>query len=213
MDLTKKFIDTISLDLYRLHKDQYVCVSIKKGIWYKFEDHRWKCEWNVLRSEVNKLATIYFQKISDLDGEKDSEEIKLLTKFKCSLYFKSIVLKQCQKIFYDKTFMGKLDENPYLICFENGVYDIDKVEFRAGRPDDYISISTGFNYELDSVSIRAKEIEDQLKQTRNKYLDRRRSGMMKLTGSNVRRRPRYEYLDREYVIVRNRINILENIYQ
>ena len=39
-----------------------------------------------------------------------------------------------------------MDSNPYLLCFENGVYDFKTNEFRQGYPSDYITKSTGRNY-------------------------------------------------------------------
>jgi P4 family phage/plasmid primase-like protien len=36
--------------------------------------------------------------------------------------------------------------NPYLICCKNGVWDFKEKCFRQGRPDDYLSISTGIDY-------------------------------------------------------------------
>lgn len=39
-----------------------------------------------------------------------------------------------------------MDSNQHLLGFENGVYDLKKAEFRDGRPEDYISISTGNDY-------------------------------------------------------------------
>jgi len=42
--------------------------------------------------------------------------------------------------------LKKLDEiNKNLIAFENGIYDLEKEEFRIGRSDDFISLSTKVN--------------------------------------------------------------------
>ena len=48
--------------------------------------------------------------------------------------------------FYDDKFYEKLDENRDLIAFNNGVYDLNKLEFRDGLPEDYISLTTNINY-------------------------------------------------------------------
>ncbi len=61
-------------------------------------------------------------------------------------------------------FLKKLDENSYLICFENGVYDLESDNFRDGHPDDYISLCTNYKYvELDENNVIYKNINDFLK--------------------------------------------------
>ena len=49
----------------------------------------------------------------------------------------------------DEKFEIKRDENKLLIGCENGVLDLEMGIFREGRPDDYITYSTGINYNLD----------------------------------------------------------------
>ncbi|KAJ3348379.1 hypothetical protein GGF32_006243 [Allomyces javanicus] len=41
-----------------------------------------------------------------------------------------------------KTFQEQLDQNPKLLCFNNGVFDFVTREFRNGRPQDMLSMST-----------------------------------------------------------------------
>ena len=55
-------------------------------------------------------------------------------------------MRECADIFYDKDFEEKLDSNPDLLGFENGVYDFKMMIFRDGRPEDYISMSTNIDY-------------------------------------------------------------------
>ena len=43
-------------------------------------------------------------------------------------------------------FLDRLDENKYLLGFDNGVLDLNTMEFRNARPDDYMSKSVGMNF-------------------------------------------------------------------
>jgi len=60
--------------------------------------------------------------------------------------FKDNIIKECRELFYQDKFEEMLDSKCHLIGFENGVYDLEALEFREGRPDDYISMSTHINY-------------------------------------------------------------------
>lgn len=46
----------------------------------------------------------------------------------------------------NRGFASRLDERRHLLGFSDGVYDLAKGEFRAGRPDDYLSMSTGYEF-------------------------------------------------------------------
>ena len=54
---------------------------------------------------------------------------------------------ECKELFSNKDFIKKLDANPYLIGFTNGIYDLKKCELRDGRPDDYVEMTT----EIDKI--------------------------------------------------------------
>jgi P4 family phage/plasmid primase-like protien len=72
---------------------------------------------------------------------------------------KKNIMTEAKELFYDGTFMNKLDTNPYLLCFKNGVVDFKEKCFRPGRPEDFISMSTNINYRpLDLIN--DKEIID-----------------------------------------------------
>jgi P4 family phage/plasmid primase-like protien len=70
---------------------------------------------------------------------------KLIASLKNSTY-KNSVMKECAEVFYDPRFKEKLDSDPYLIAFKNGVYDLKLNNFRPGRPEDFLSKNMPINY-------------------------------------------------------------------
>ena len=65
--------------------------------------------------------------------------------------FKANVMKECRELFFDEEFTKKVDANKEIIAFNNGVLDMTTPDFvfRDGKPEDYISFSTGIDYEPD----------------------------------------------------------------
>ena len=170
--------------LYHLYKDKYVCVGIKDDTWYEFINHKWEPvdSGTTLRYKIsNDLFNKYIDKSRDctsklntLDSEtaewgKAKEFISKITicsqKVK-SGSFKNAVMREAKELFFDKLFWNKIDTNPYLMCFNNGVLDFEKNHFRPGKPEDYISKSTLIDYiplsEISSTII--SEVNDFMKQ-------------------------------------------------
>ena len=154
--------------LKQLYKDEYVCVSIKHNIWYKFHNHRWVeiDSGTTLRKAIStELYDIYMDKISKLSAfantlDEDDEAVadtrKKVTKKTekiCDICLrlmstsdKKNIMTEAKELFHDAQFMEKLDTNPYLLCFENGVVDFKEKIFRKGLPEDYVSKSTNMDY-------------------------------------------------------------------
>ena len=97
-------------------------------------------------------------------AEKDSSEARELTmqykdksdkKKRCSAIISALktcafldkVMRMCKLKMYDRDFNKKRDENRNLLGCENGVIDLELGIFRDGRPDDYITFSTGLHYQ------------------------------------------------------------------
>lgn len=59
---------------------------------------------------------------------------------------KKNIMTQAKEKFWDTDFIKKLDTNPDLICFKNGVVDFKNKVFRNGLPEDYLSLCTNINY-------------------------------------------------------------------
>ena len=152
--------------LYHMYKDNFTCVSIKRDIWYIYIKHKWEENegGTNLRMAISKeLHNIYFNKMIEIStylgsGAIDATSDKrtaLETKCKkitmiCNNLkrrgVKDNIMREAKEIFYDSEFIDKVDANPRLLCFNNGVLDFETKEFRAGKPDDYLSKSTKNNY-------------------------------------------------------------------
>jgi len=161
--------------LYEKYRDQFVCANMSKKLWYEFENHRWRrIEDGInLRKKISDELPEMFEKqrkqmMDDMDEDNDEDKAakvrktfgKMLQNLK-SASFKNSVMKECEEVFYNGEFLNKLDKNPYLICFENGVYDLQKGVFRDGRPDDYLSMTTKYDYkDFSEDDIEISEVHD-----------------------------------------------------
>ena len=141
---------------------EFVCPSIANKTWFKYTGHRWEeieeghfLRTNISTEIVEKFSTyggILFQKRSVCDKTEEKlfqDQIKATQKMIQNLKstpYKINIMKEAADIFYDKNFYKKLDINPYLIGFINGVYDLKKNEFRVGKPEDYISKCMPINF-------------------------------------------------------------------
>lgn len=86
--------------------------------------------------------------VEKLDDKLTDKIEKIINKIK-SISLEENLIKCLSTIYYvnNEKFESKLDQNPYIIGFTNGIYDLEKMEFRKGKPDDYISLSVGYMYD------------------------------------------------------------------
>ena len=159
-----------------MFKHEFVCASIKSNFWYQYRDNRWvSCDSGYKLNE--RLSTEVFRRYSSAASdyharasatESDTEQsiyseigkklAGIATKLKNGP-FKENVMRECRSLFYVDKFDEKLDSKCHLIGFENGVYDLEVKEFREGRPEDYISFTTGCNYiDYDGQNQFAKQM-------------------------------------------------------
>lgn len=73
--------------------------------------------------------------------------------------FKDNVVKEMREYFFDDAFMKKLDSNPNLLAFTNGVWELKEHRFRNAKPDDFLSLHVGFAYN----PIKNESVYDQMK--------------------------------------------------
>jgi P4 family phage/plasmid primase-like protien len=84
----------------------------------------------------------------------------------CSREYKQKIIGESEWVFAskcNKNFEKLLDSNPYLICFQNGVYDLKHMLFRETQPEDFISITLDYDY--------ADTIDDSYKKDLNNFFE------------------------------------------
>jgi P4 family phage/plasmid primase-like protien len=74
--------------------------------------------------------------------KKGYKQLGILTKN----YTKKQLIDECVIFFNDYNLASKFNKNPYLMAFNNGIYDFQENKFRPGYPDDMITFSTHINY-------------------------------------------------------------------
>ena len=148
--------------VYTLYKHQYICLDPKGTNWMEYRGHRWyRCNGGIsLKSKIGNevlneyLYLVTHYNVTAMNEDNDHKEqylqrSKALTEITYRLRdmtFKDKIMKECIVMFYDPNFEQELDVNPDLIGFENGVYDLKEGQFRNGRPEDRISMSTGHDF-------------------------------------------------------------------
>ena len=148
--------------LYHLFKDEYVCTSIKSNIWYQYINHRWVVtdSGTTLRKHISStLRQLYANKgrmsKEEENDSTDDMENDQKDRTKRALHIASLLtitknknnmMIEAKEAFYNSEFLSKLDINPYLLCFNNGVYDFKEKVFRKGKPEDNISMCTKIDY-------------------------------------------------------------------
>lgn len=145
------------------------------GVWYDFVGHRWVNhgkapeKLRLICDTIKKHLTAEMdERLKLIDEEKKAKDDEIdikarkskrdeiefiyksaMTKVESSSRLHSI-LTLCASFFTDHDFVTKLDTNPSLLGFNNGVLDLDRKEFRKeGRPEDFISMTTGYDYDDD----------------------------------------------------------------
>jgi P4 family phage/plasmid primase-like protien len=128
--------------------------------WYIYNEHKWE---NIGKKNMNlrhfiqlKLKDLYcellrYYKENDIDKQKIKALKNTINLFGETTLKNNIMTELTELYSINKNpkrdFTKKLDSNNYLIGFDNGIYDLRTFEFREGHPDDYITMSVGYEYQ------------------------------------------------------------------
>lgn len=163
---------------HKLYSKQFVCVSSKGKLWYRFNGTLWEEDHEAigLRREISKglrdqfLHVLIKVRTSECDNMSSASSANSTVKDLCERLlkisfkledcgFKDCLIREMREHFLDKKFLKELDANPNLIAFTNGVWDLKQGIFRLATPDDKLSLSVGYPYN----QIRDATIYQQIK--------------------------------------------------
>lgn len=142
----KKFIKNLGKVVYQKYKNEF-CSSFKNS-WYHYKDGFWyELENNNLL--INKISSEIVQDYYNFSSYicKEKNYMKLQKINETIIFLENIdenskFLDICFGLFYIHKFEEYLDQNEYIIGFENGMFNLKNREFNKSEYDDYLKLST-----------------------------------------------------------------------
>lgn len=158
----------------KMYGNSYVAsVNPKTTEWYKYDDEI--NMWKKINQGIELRTKISIDVASEIEATRGTvrgqlgennirperkewleKKLKDLLKVETQLYsngFTESVMKMATQQFCEEEFMNKLNIDPFLFGCRNGVLELrakegtqERVIFRQGRPEDYISFLAGRNY-------------------------------------------------------------------
>jgi P4 family phage/plasmid primase-like protien len=143
--------------IYHYYKDTFNYGEDEN--WYFYKNHRWE---NIgkknmkLRHLMQPILKDIYVQLYNYYKESENEKNKLKSIKQIISSFDNTTLKnnivvELTEIYSennnpDRNFTKKLDSNNYLVGFNNGIYDLQTFTFRDGKPDDFVTMSVGYDY-------------------------------------------------------------------
>jgi P4 family phage/plasmid primase-like protien len=151
---------------YRFSNHKWSCIDI--------EGHELRSQLKILEIPLTQQIEKMREELGLLESERSKKEdengnptneekkIKELNKQRTLLVkernkladtsFRDKIMKECKAVFLDREFANVKDTNKMLLGFTNGVLDLTQKVFRDGKPTDYITMTTGYDYVEQSTS-------------------------------------------------------------
>jgi phage/plasmid-associated DNA primase len=172
---------------YRLNKDNFI-YKVEDELWYGLSPNG---RWKALSKKNNGLINVFYESVFPVikqlhndvmeeynfhlqnkgkDEEIDEElenRVKNISTIKrriCEVKFQTDSVKFASAKFNRNDM--KFDDNPYLVGFDNGVWDFSQKLFRPYMSEDYITMSVGYDWNEENANDeeKAKELEALIKQ-------------------------------------------------
>jgi P4 family phage/plasmid primase-like protien len=158
MEMTDVTLADYFLNNFTAYKIRYVPNGKS---WFKFERHRWEdTERECVSRDVSNFLSTAYRTLESVckDDDARSKINKMCQKVENASFRKGVVDTIKEKV-CDPLFKLQLNQNRDLLGFNNGVFDLSKGEFRDGNEYDFISFSTGYDYDENPDPIKIAKLE------------------------------------------------------
>lgn len=158
------------LYMYKKYKDNYVYYGISrdqnKNYYYYYRNNKWIIEKDFIQIKkimMTDICNLYREIIYFVDKKRNTNNEKKLDKLNnCIRYiYNNIILKFDKSSPLRDNLLHHINDNYKqqnimednmnkrrdIMCFNNGVYDFDKMIFRKMKSDDFATFTTYYNYE------------------------------------------------------------------
>lgn len=166
--------NTVYNTLEELGRNKFISImSDSKYLLYKYINGIWTTITNIDNFITNNVYDHIKNKMIDKWEDQNIHKINYFNKIQNNKKFR---LKMIKKYTEDNVNNNiKFDTNPYLLGFNNMLYDLENDCFREYKYDDYISVTTGYDWReptSDEISTIYKLIEQimPVKEERDLYL-------------------------------------------
>jgi P4 family phage/plasmid primase-like protien len=162
----------IGLVIHKYYQDQFLCVDISDD-WYFFNGVRWKktLKANELKRRIHTdIYNIYheyehkFKLEANKESDPDEKDKWVKKQSKCLTFMQKLLQENyvntligaLRHLFYKENIAEKFDSNVNLLGLDNCVVDLKEWVLREGRPEDYITKTTGFEMPIGDVELPIK---------------------------------------------------------
>ena len=166
--------------VHKMFKDEFVCATADGKLWYHYTGHRWKedvehlelrrCMSNRLLKQYDRAYQVVHEDASfdEMDSDAGSNTTLNLKRKKINRIrdklkdhtCKKNIIAECTEYFYDESFLERLDADPNLLGFNNGVYHLKEREFVPSNPRDCVSLTVGYDYVAERDTAKYGIVED-----------------------------------------------------
>jgi P4 family phage/plasmid primase-like protien len=147
--------------------NNFICHQLKPNEFHYFNGNSWVYDAGthkllkiIYDDLIKEYESIYFNTLDE--KEKDITN-KLIKKLKGKLTFINSIIDWIALLTFNSKFFEIIDENPDLLGFDNGVYEINNKLFREGKREDYITKTTGYDFPVQKDYGHKEDIKDFLR--------------------------------------------------
>jgi len=122
--------------IWEIEKECYTCLNMLSEDLYKYINNYVSNKAPLLRGYALEKLYSNAVKISKMLGTNKK---------------KDDILKELKQLYIQKDLLSRMDKvNPYIIPFNNGVYDLENKIFRNAKPEELVSITVGYDFKIPS---------------------------------------------------------------